>query len=177
MTPQIGPRNGIVSQEMNSQMHSIRSLILTSLLALIISVQFIYTVITVERASSMAPMFPFLAAEFKLNDQQVSLLSGVCILGLGYANFVIVPCSNIFGRRFTSILLGALLTRSSIWGALAKSYTSLLAARVINGAATATNESLMVQVVADVLFLHKRGLWMRVSVSLLTIRLSTHHLP
>jgi predicted MFS family arabinose efflux permease len=162
---------------MNSKMHSIRFLILTSLLALIISVQFIYTVITVEWALSMAPMLPFLAAEFKLNDQQVSLLSGVCALGLGYSNFVIVPCSNIFGRRFTSILLGALLTRSSIWGASAKSYTSLLAARVINGAATATNESLMVQVVADVHFLHKRGLWMGVFVRLLTIRLPTHHLP
>jgi MFS family permease len=125
-------------------------------------VQFIYTFITVESALSMAPMFPLLAAEFKLNDQQVSLLTGVCVLGLGYANFVIVPCSNIFGRRFTSILFGALVIGSSIWEASAKSYTSLLAARVINGAATATNESLMVQVIADVFFLHERGLWMGV---------------
>ena len=121
-----------------------------------------YTFITVESALSMAPMFPLLAAEFKLNDTQVSLLTGVCVLGLGYANFVIVPCSNIFGRRFTSILFGALVVGSSSWEASAKSYTSLMAARVINGVATATNESIMVQVVADVFFLHERGLWMGV---------------
>ncbi|OQD86277.1 hypothetical protein PENANT_c008G01341 [Penicillium antarcticum] len=35
----------------------------------------------------------------------------------------------------------------------------MLAARVVNGIATATSETLLVQVVADMLFLHERGLW------------------
>ena len=49
-----------------------------------------------------------------------------------------------------------------LWEALATSCSSLIAARVLNGVATATSESLMVQVVADAFFLHERGLWMRV---------------
>ncbi len=105
-------------------------------------------------------MFPLLGAEFHLDETQISLITGVCVLALGYANFVIVPCSNIFGRRFTSIIFGVLTVATSIWEALATSYSSLITARVINGIATATNESLMVQVVADMFFLHERGMWM-----------------
>ncbi|KAF4621954.1 hypothetical protein G7Y89_g14390 [Cudoniella acicularis] len=126
---------------------------------LVISIQFIYTFITVESALSIAPMYPLLNADFGLSEQQVGLLTGVCVLALGFANFVIVPCSNIFGRRLASIVFAVLVVGSSIWEAVATSYSSLLAARVINGAATATNESVMVQVVADVFFLHERGLW------------------
>jgi hypothetical protein len=36
-------------------------------------------------------MFPLLAKEFHLGEQQLSLLTGASVLALGYANFVIVP--------------------------------------------------------------------------------------
>ncbi|KAJ5863482.1 hypothetical protein N7455_007550 [Penicillium solitum] len=107
----------------------------------------------------MGPMFPMFAAEFHLNDTQLSLLTGACVLALGFANFIIVPCSNTFGRRLTSLLFCLIGISSCIWQARATSYTSILAARVINGIATATSETLLVQVVADMLFLHERGLW------------------
>jgi MFS family permease len=126
---------------------------------IVIGVQFIYVFVTVESALSIAPMFPLLGAEFKLNDTEVSLITGTCVIALGYANFIIVPCSNIFGRRFTCIIFGLLTIGTSIWEALATSYSSLIGARVLNGVATATNESLMVQVVADMFFLHERGQW------------------
>lgn len=129
---------------------------------IVIVVQFIYCFITVESALSIAPMFPLLGAEFQLEPTQVSLITGACVIALGYANFIIVPCSNIFGRRFTCIIFGVLTIGTSIWEALATSYPSLIGARVLNGVATATNESLMVQVVADTFFLHERGLWMGV---------------
>lgn len=110
-------------------------------------------------ALSIAPMYPLIGAEFDLNAQQLGLLTGVAVITLGYANFVIVPFSNIFGRRLTSIVFGIFVVATSIWVALAKSYGSLLAARALNGVATATNETLMVQVVADIFFLHERGFW------------------
>ena len=126
---------------------------------LVIGIQFLYTFITVESALSMAPMFPLFAEEFGLNQTQLGLITGVCVIALGYANFVIVPFSNIFGRRAATLLFGVLVLASTIWEALAKSNGSLLGARVINGIGTATSESLMVQVIADVFFLHERGLW------------------
>ena len=126
---------------------------------LVITTQFLYTFVTVESALSMAPMFPLLAKEFHLDQTQLSLLTGASVLALGYANFVIVPCSNVFGRRMTSLLFGIFVILTSLWEALATSHRSLLAARVMNGLSTATSESIMVQVVADIFFLHERGFW------------------
>lgn len=105
-------------------------------------------------------MFPLLGEEWHLNQTQLSLLTGACVLALGYANFIIVPLSNIFGRRLASLLLGVLVILTEIWEALATSHQSFLASRVCNGLTTATAESLMVQVIADMFFLHERGVWM-----------------
>lgn len=113
----------------------------------------------VESALSLAPMFPLLGAEWGLDETQLGLLTGVCVLALGYANFIIVPFSNIFGRRLACLSLGSLVILTEIWEALATSYHSFLAARVLNGLTTATAESLMVQVICDIFFLHERGLW------------------
>ncbi|KAJ5966385.1 hypothetical protein N7481_013099 [Penicillium waksmanii] len=126
---------------------------------IIITTQFLFLFVAVESALSMGPMFPLFAAEFNLNDTQLSLLSGACVLALGYSNFIIVPFSNIFGRRLTSLIFCALGIGSCIWQALATSHSSLLGARVVNGVATATSETILVQVIADMLFLHERGLW------------------
>jgi MFS family permease len=104
-------------------------------------------------------MSPLIGAEFGLNQSQLGLLTGVCVITLGYSNFIIVPFCNIFGRRATSLIFGALTIGSTIWQATAKTHQSLLGARVFNGFATATTEALMMQVVADTIFLHERGFW------------------
>jgi MFS family permease len=126
---------------------------------LVVVVQFAYTFISVEAALSIAPMFPLLAAEWDLNQTHLNLLSGACILGQAFANFLIVPYSNIFGRRQASLTLAVFIILTEVWEALATSSKSFLAARVLNGLATAVSESVMVQVINDVFFLHERVLW------------------
>ena len=123
-------------------------------------VQFAYTFVSVEAALSVAPIFPLLAEEFKLDQTQLNLLSGACILGQAYANFLIVPYSNIFGRRQACLTLAVLMILTEVWEALATSYHSLLATRVLNGLASAISESVMVQVINDLFFSHERGSWM-----------------
>jgi MFS family permease len=81
-------------------------------------------------------------------------------MALGYANIIIVPLSNIFGRRPTIIICGLICVGANIWQAVVTSYPSFLGARVISGIGAAANESIMPMVVADVMFLHQRGLWM-----------------
>ncbi|ORY24554.1 major facilitator superfamily domain-containing protein [Naematelia encephala] len=119
----------------------------------------IFTFVPVMSALSLAPMFPLLGAEWNLSDSQLSILTGVCVLALGYANFIIVPCSNIFGRRITSLIWSILIIVTTVWEAVAKSHKSFLGARVLNGFATATTESIMVQIIADIFFIHERGKW------------------
>jgi MFS family permease len=96
-------------------------------------------------------MFPLLGAQFHLDPQQLSLLTGVNVITLGFANILIVPLSNIFGRRPISIVCGFLVVLTNIWQALATSHKSFLAARACNGLVAATSETIMVQVIADML--------------------------
>lgn len=74
----------------------------------------------VESALSMGPMFPLFAAEFQLDDTKLSLLIGACVLALGFSNFLIVPCSNIFSRRLASMVFCLLGIASCIWQAKIK---------------------------------------------------------
>lgn len=122
-------------------------------------VQFAYTFVAVEAALSIAPLFTLLAEEWDLSQTQLNLLSGGCILAQGYANLLIVPLSNIFGRRQTSLLLAVFILLTEVWEALATSNESFLASRVVNGLATAGSETIMMQVVNDMFFLHERGFW------------------
>lgn len=126
------------------------------------SSQLVYCWVGVTSALSLAPVFPLLGAQFHLNQQQLSLLTGLDVITLGFANLFIVPISNIFGRRLTSILFGTLLVLTCIWESLATSHKSLLAARACNGIAAATTETIMVQIIADIFFLRERGTWMGV---------------
>ena len=126
----------------------------------VVFVQFAFTFVSVEAALSVAPMFLLLAEEFKVDQTRLNLLSGACILGQAYANFLIVPYSNIFGRRQACLTCAVLMILTEVWEALATSYQSLLAARVLNGLVSAISESVMVQVINDLFFSHERGTWM-----------------
>jgi len=122
--------------------------------------QLLYVWVLVCSALSLAPLFPFLGQEFHLNQQQLSLLTGTNVLTLGFANVLIVPISNIFGRRPVAIFFGIMVVLTNVWQAVATSHESLLAARACNGIAAATSETIMVQTIADMFFLHERATWM-----------------
>jgi hypothetical protein len=53
--------------------------------------QSLFTLISVTGALSIAPMYPLLGAEFHLNNNQLSMLTGITVITLGFANFIIVP--------------------------------------------------------------------------------------
>lgn len=124
------------------------------------TIQFAYTLVSVMAALSVAPMFGLIEAEFEVSQTRLNLLSGVCILGQAYANFLIVPYSNIFGRRQACLTCAVFIILTEVWQALAGSYKSLLVARALNGIFTAISESVMVQVTNDLFFSHERGSWM-----------------
>lgn len=119
-----------------------------------------YVLFSIIPALSIAPVTPIFIAEFQTTPATVSLFLGVCVIVLGYANFIIIPFSNIFGRRAACLITGAIVIGSNIWQATAKDTGSFFGARALNGLGGAVNESVMVQVIADMFFLHERGQWM-----------------
>jgi MFS family permease len=66
---------------------------------------------------------------------------------------------------------GAIIIGSNIWQATAKDTGILFGAGALNGLGGAVNESVMVQVIADMFFLHERGQWMGLYFASYFIRL------
>ncbi len=119
--------------------------------------QFVFVFVSIMTPLCIAPMTPIFIAEFHKTLPQVNMLFGVAAITLGYANFVIVPAANVFGRRPVVIVCGLICVLANIWQAKAGNYNSFIGARVISGLGAAANESLMPMIAADVLFLHQRG--------------------
>ncbi|KAJ5640050.1 uncharacterized protein N7484_007912 [Penicillium longicatenatum] len=109
---------------------------------------------------SISPLTPVLMEQFDTTESKVAALTGACILALGYANFIIIPCVNIFGRRSTALACMLICIGANIWQAMSTSYHSFLGARVLIGIGAASSESIMPVVISDLTFLHERGTWM-----------------
>ncbi|EXJ82934.1 hypothetical protein A1O3_06751 [Capronia epimyces CBS 606.96] len=124
---------------------------------LVLANQGLFVLSSIIPALSIAPLTPIYVAKWGKSLTEVAFLTGVTVISLGYANLVIIPCSDIFGRRPTLLVCALIALASDIWQALAKSYGSFLGARVLTGLGPAANESIMATVVADMYFLHQRG--------------------
>lgn len=134
-----------------------------------------FVVTSIIPALSIAPLDPIFEAQWNKTLTEIALLvsshsaashpqcelivpqTGVCVILLGYFNFIIIPCSEIFGRRLTLLICALVNLAATIWQATANSYGTFLGARVLAGTGAAANESIMNVVVADVFFLHERG--------------------
>ncbi|KAK9418415.1 putative Major facilitator superfamily domain-containing protein [Seiridium unicorne] len=119
--------------------------------------QFIFTFVSIMTPLCISPLTIIFEQEFNKSLPEVNMLFGAAAITLGYANFLIVPAANVFGRRPVLLICGLICILANIWQALVTSYPSFIGARIISGLGAAANESLMPMVVADVLFLHQRG--------------------
>ena len=79
------------------------------------------------------------------------------ILVLGAFNFFHVPMANYLGKRPVFVLMSLLLSMSYLWGALAKSFESLLWSNIIAAFAASSTEALGASIVNDLYFLHERA--------------------
>ncbi|KAI1412264.1 MFS general substrate transporter [Hypoxylon sp. FL1857] len=125
--------------------------------ATIIFNQFVFVFVSILTPLAIAPLSLIFEAEFNKTLPQVNMLFGAAAITLGYANFLIVPAANMWGRRPVVLVCGIICILANIWQALVTSYPSFLGARVISGMGAAANESIMPMVVADLLFQHQRG--------------------
>jgi MFS family permease len=78
-------------------------------------------------------------------------------LAFGFGSLILVPAYHKFGRR-PIMLLSIIFYMAGLVGASqAKTYSGLMAARVIHGFGSGVCEALPVQLVNDIFFLHERG--------------------
>src|SRR5215471_11600603 len=68
-----------------------------------------------------------------------------------------MPIVRIIGKRPAYLLSLLFLCATNIWGYFAKSYSNLLAARILGGFLTAAADAPVSSVVADLFYFHERG--------------------
>lgn len=85
----------------------------------------------------------------------------------GLSNIIWVPMSNIFGRRSILLISSLLFVFASMWGGLATTFSSILAARAVQGVGAGTAYAIAPDVLGETFFLHERGRAMAVYTSAL----------
>ncbi|KAI1444230.1 putative MFS transporter [Annulohypoxylon stygium] len=125
--------------------------------SIIIFNQFIFVFVSIMTPMAISPLSLIFEQEFHKTLPEVNMLFGAAAITLGYANFLIVPAANLWGRRPVVLVCSVICILANIWQGLVTSYPSFLGARVISGLGAAANESIMPMVVADLLFQHQRG--------------------
>lgn len=120
---------------------------------------------------ALAPMFEAYVQEWNRSLADVVQFTGVAILCLGFSNFIWVPVMVCFGRRPVAIFSTLICIGSSFWRTYATSYDSFMGACILNGLAAGPCETLMPQVIADVIFLHDRGKYQTLYFSMYFISL------
>lgn len=108
---------------------------------------------------ALAPMFGDYIHDFHCSLADAVQFTGVAILVLGFSNFLWVPLSTAYGRRFVMIVTQIINIASSIWRARAQTYGSFMGACALNGFAAGPAETLQPAIITGMIcFRHKAGI-------------------
>ena len=107
------------------------------------------TFLTNYAIGGLAPAFYELSIEFEKTQTETAHLLLWPILVLGVFNFFWVPMANYFGKRPIFVLACLLLCFCYLWGAVAKSFDSLLWSNIIAAFAGSCTEAVGVATVND----------------------------
>jgi MFS family permease len=99
------------------------------------------------------PGFPAAIAKVAYFFTSTALLQGM-------GNLIWMPLIVKYGRRPVYVGSFTLYTACAIWAGVSRSYASELAARIIMGFAAGSGECVAPLTIADIFFLHERGLIM-----------------
>ncbi|KAK0758173.1 hypothetical protein N5P37_009474 [Trichoderma harzianum] len=124
---------------------------------LILLVMCIWTIIGPLNMISVASAFFPISEELHMSLSSVTYLVGAPLLSYGVASLIWVSVGNRFGVRLVFVFTSLATGLFCIWGAVAKSSGSLIAARTLASIFSASPETLGPQAIADVFFLHDRA--------------------
>ncbi|KAH6880728.1 serine/threonine kinase 16 [Thelonectria olida] len=127
---------------------------------MVVFIEVFFILTSVISALSVSPLTPVFEAQFNKDAKAIALLTSALVLVTGYANFILVPIAEVYGRRFILVVSSFICLGAALWHGAAKSYGSFMGARILIGIGMSIGESLMPMVVSDIFFLHERGRFM-----------------
>lgn len=105
----------------------------------------------------IAAGFTDVASDYDVDISQVSLTTGLYMLGLGIGCVIFSPTAILYGKRPVYLIGSILFIISAVWCALSPNFTSLILARIFQGIAVSPVECLPSATIAEIFFLHERA--------------------
>lgn len=105
----------------------------------------------------LGPGFLAIAQELGVSVDTLSESTAWAVLTIALCLYIISPLAKIWGRRSLFVASSAIMLATSIWGAVAANYPSLLGARIVGGIGMAPYENLVQCTIGDIYFVHERG--------------------
>lgn len=105
----------------------------------------------------LGPGFVQIAEQLDISLAVLSESTAWAVLAIGLSLFIISPLAKIYGRRPMFLFSSIIMLATSIWGAVASDYSSLLGARIVAGIGMAPYENLVQCVMGDIYFVHERA--------------------
>ncbi|GIJ92141.1 hypothetical protein Asppvi_011117 [Aspergillus pseudoviridinutans] len=118
--------------------------------------------VTNMAGSGLSVAVPELMQEYHKPESGAVQLLTYNFLFLSIGNIFWVPIAHKFGKRASLLLSMALQAGALVWCVKATSFSSLLAARCVQGFAGAAGESIVPEIAADIFFLHQRAAMMSI---------------
>jgi MFS family permease len=105
----------------------------------------------------LAAGFTDVADEYGVDVHDVSLTTGLYMLGMGLGSVIFSPTAILYGKRPVYLFGAVLYMATSIWCAVSPNFTSLVLARIFQGIAVSPVECLPSATIAEIFFLHERA--------------------
>ncbi|CAJ2503909.1 Uu.00g113030.m01.CDS01 [Anthostomella pinea] len=105
----------------------------------------------------LAAGFTNVAEDYNIDVAEVSLTTGLYMLGLGIGCVIFSPTAILYGKRPVYLFSSILFIISAVWCALSPNFTSLILARIFQGIAVSPVECLPSATIAEIFFLHERA--------------------
>lgn len=137
---------------------------------------FLFTFIT----TVTVPSFGMLQEQYSITFAQAAWTVAIPALGLSVGPLIWSPLADTYGRRIVFITGTTLALIATVWSAVAKSYSSYMGARFIQGLGVAPASTVGMAIINDLFFEHERGqkvgLWvLAIDIGLLVGPLSKTH--
>lgn len=105
----------------------------------------------------LAAGFTEVAEDYKVSVSDVSLTTGLYMMGMGLGSVVFSPTAILWGKRPVYLFGAFLFIVTSVWCALSPNFTSLVVARIFQGVSVSPVECLPSATIAEIFFLHERA--------------------
>ncbi|KAI1079633.1 MFS general substrate transporter [Whalleya microplaca] len=105
----------------------------------------------------IAAGFTDVANEYEVSVSEISLTTGLYMMGLGIGCVIFSPTAILYGKRPVYLFSSILFILSAVWCALSPNFTSLILARIFQGIAVSPVECLPSATIAEIFFLHERA--------------------